>query len=143
MRRHSLPSRTESGGEKPRPILADPTAPEADGTAVAEVDGRAVQPFGLRKELVGSEVPPTGGKLEKGNFKPYRKDPEEPEADGQPLSEADGRPVQQPWDLRTELEGSGLPSSNYTANGGFGSAGAQQGRRNGSIAELPGSDRFS
>jgi hypothetical protein len=137
MRRNSLPSRVESG-EKPKPI-PDPTAPEADGTAVAEIEGRAAKPSDLRKELAGSEVPTD--RADKGaagrTYKPYRKDPEVPEVDGQPLSEADGRAAQ-PWVTRSELEGSGWPSN--TGNGRV--VGGNRGRRKGSIAELPGSERF-
>ncbi|RYP22287.1 hypothetical protein DL765_001801 [Monosporascus sp. GIB2] len=93
----------EGGDKKTPPDIPDPTAPEADGQAVSEADGRTAQPWSLKKaELEGSHplpLPPSNGKTESSSgavgrvIKPYRKDPTVPEVDGQPVSEADGRAI--------------------------------------------------
>ncbi|RYO97077.1 hypothetical protein DL764_007372 [Monosporascus ibericus] len=144
-RRLSSPSTgTIDGGDKePLPDIPDPTAPEADGQAVSEADGRAAQPWSLRKaELEESRPltpPPPNNKAESGSgavgrvIKPYRKDPTVPEADGQPVSEADGRAIS------TEE-----PARRGQVTGGD-AHGVSRMRRNaefGTVAELPGSESW-
>ncbi|RYP12688.1 hypothetical protein DL767_011147 [Monosporascus sp. MG133] len=145
-RRRSSPSTgtIEGGDKKPPPDIPDPTAPEADGQAVSEADGRAAQPWSLRKaELEGSQpLPPSpsNNKTERGSgavgrvIKPYRKEPTVPEADGQPVTEADGRLIS-----AEELARRGQVA------GGGDAHGVPRVRRNaefGPVAELPGSESW-
>ncbi|RYP49582.1 hypothetical protein DL768_004703 [Monosporascus sp. mg162] len=145
-RRRSSPSTgtIDSGEKKPPPDIPDPTAPEADGQAVSEADGRAAQPWSLKKaELEGSQpLPPPSShnKTESSNgavghvIKPYRKDPTVPEADGQPVSEADGRTISAEEPARR----------GQVADGGD-AHGVSRVRRNaefGPVAELPGSESW-
>lgn len=141
-----------------------PKAPEADGNEVVEADGRPAQPFGMRKELEGNSVgvatagTDAGGDGDGQKYAPYRKDAAENvnmNGHGRLPAEAETKRAQ-PWDVRTELEGSKIPRDRLNkggvVDGGTGgqdvdaaaAAGQGQGqeRRTGSIAELPGSERF-
>ncbi|RYP52549.1 hypothetical protein DL769_010661 [Monosporascus sp. CRB-8-3] len=134
----------EGGDKKPPPDIPDPTAPEADGQAVSEADGRAAQPWSLRKaELEGSQplpAPSSNNKFESGSgagervIKPYRKDPMVPESDGQPVSEADGR--------ATSAEE--LARRGQVAGGGdaYGVSRMPRNAELGPLAELPGSENW-
>ncbi|RYO73624.1 hypothetical protein DL766_000514 [Monosporascus sp. MC13-8B] len=137
----SSPSGT-GGDKKPPADIPDPTAPEADGQAVSEADGRAAQPWSLKKaELEGSQPlppPPSNGKTESGSgavgcvIKPYRKDPTVPEVDGQPVAEADGRAISaEEIARRGQVVGGGNPHevSRVRRNAEFGP-----------VAELPGGE---
>ncbi len=60
-RRHSPPKIETAGASGGKPqrmsgVSSTPTASEADGQAVSEVDGRAARPWSMRSELEGSAV---------------------------------------------------------------------------------------
>jgi hypothetical protein len=68
------------------------------------------------------------------------------EADGQAVSEVDGRPAR-PWSMRSELEGSRVPTPVEVSEGGgmIGDAHGSYPKRNGElspVAELPGSESW-
>ncbi|KAI0388615.1 hypothetical protein F5Y17DRAFT_452162 [Xylariaceae sp. FL0594] len=105
--------------------------PGAGDSPVVEADGRPVQPHGVRGELDGGGIvsPNTsttsdangvnGGQWQK--YVPYRPDAADNVRGS--TAEAESTPATQPWDVRTELEGSEVPPDRLSKISGTTQAG--------------------